>query len=280
MEGVEGEESLRGIAEVWKLMFAFADSMALKCAVELRIPDMIAAHGKPMTLSQIAAGIDVSPSSSPDTSYLFRIMRLLVRKNVFAAYPPSHGGRSETVYDLTHVSKWLIQNSDHTLAPMVLMEDHPLQMAPWHCFSQCVREGGFAFRKAHGVDIWELAAANPSFNKLFNDGLASTNGVVMRTVVKEYGEEFKKLKSLVDVGGGTGSAVAEIVKAYPHIKGINFDLPHVVATAPPHAGVSHVGGDMFESIPQADAVFLKVLFIHNHHHFFPFQELKQLINYL
>ena len=52
--------------------------------------------------------------------------------------------------------------------------------------------------------------------------------------------------------------MAEVVKAYPHIKGVNFDLPHVVATAPAYDGVSHVGGDMFESIPYADAIFMKV----------------------
>ena len=58
----------------------------------------------------------------------------------------------------------------------------------------------------------------------------------------------------MDVGGGIGSAAAEIVKSFPHIKGINFDLPHVVATAPMYDGVKHVGGDMFQAIPNADAV--------------------------
>ena len=67
--------------------------------------------------------------------------------------------------------------------------------------------------------------------------------------------------SLVDVGGGTGSVLAEIVKSYPHIKGINFDLPHVVAMAPIYDGITHVGGDMFEAIPNADAVFMKVRII-------------------
>ena len=62
----------------------------------------------------------------------------------------------------------------------------------------------------------------------------------------------------MDVGGGTGGMIAEIVKAHPHIKGTNFDLPHVVATAPIRKGVSHVGGNMFESIPKADAIFMKV----------------------
>ncbi|KAI4331917.1 hypothetical protein L6164_016863 [Bauhinia variegata] len=59
------------------------------------------------------------------------------------------------------------------------------------------------------------------------------------------------LKSAVElhVGRGIGEAVSEIVKSYPHIKCINFDLPHVVATASKYEGVTHVGGDMLQHVP-------------------------------
>ncbi|KAI9176702.1 hypothetical protein LWI28_006186 [Acer negundo] len=56
--------------------------------------------------------------------------------------------------------------------------------------------------------------------------------------------------------------VAEIVKSHPHIKATNFDLPHVITTAPLIDGVCHVGGDMFKEIPSADAVFMKWI-LHN-----------------
>ena len=60
------------------------------------------------------------------------------------------------------------------------------------------------------------------------------------------------------MGGGTSGALGEIVKSYPHIKVINLDLPHVAATTPMCEGVIHVGGDMFDPIPNADALFMKV----------------------
>ncbi|KAL0349279.1 UNVERIFIED_CONTAM: Acetylserotonin O-methyltransferase [Sesamum angustifolium] len=47
-----------------------------------------------------------------------------------------------------------------------------------------------------------------------------------------------------------------LVKAFPWIKAINFDRPEVVSEAPPIDGIEHVGGDMFESVPKADAVML------------------------
>ncbi|KAJ8465890.1 hypothetical protein OPV22_028442 [Ensete ventricosum] len=48
-----------------------------------------------------------------------------------------------------------------------------------------------------------------------------------------------------------------ITAKHPHIKGINFDLPHVVSDAKPLPGVQHVSGDMFEAVPRGDAIFLK-----------------------
>lgn len=236
-------------------MFSFVDSMALKSAVELRIPDIIHRHGGPITLFQIIASLSDAPS--PDTAYLARIMRLLVRRNIFSAHRPSHGG--DTLYGLTHSSRWLLRDSAVNLAPMIVMENHPTLVAPWHYLSQCVRDGGVAFKKAHGREIWELAAESAEFNELFNEGMKCTGKMAMMAIVSAYKEGFESIGSLVDVGGGTGGTVSEIVKAYPHIKGINFDLPHVVATAPEYNGVTHVGGDMFHSIPPADAVFMKWL---------------------
>jgi hypothetical protein len=50
-------------------------------------------------------------------------------------------------------------------------------------------------------------------------------------VERKY-EGFKDIKTLVDVGGGTGKTLETIISSYPHIRGINYDLPHVIADAP------------------------------------------------
>jgi len=51
-----------------------------------------------------------------------------------------------------------------------------------------------------------------------------------------------------------------IAAAFPCLKCTVLDLPHVVAKAPSSSigNVQFVGGDMFESIPPANVVFLKV----------------------
>ncbi|KAI3833043.1 hypothetical protein MKX03_021321 [Papaver bracteatum] len=189
-------------------MFAFVDSMALKCAVELGIPDIINSH---------------------DIDYLTRVMRLLVRKRIFSSQ--IYQETNQISYGLTPSSKWLLRDSKFN--------------------------GGLPFEKAHGAEIWDFASGNPQFNHLFNDAMRCAAEIIINAVLVKYKDGFNGIESLVDVGGGTGTMITEIVKANPHIRGINFDLPHVVATAPEQQGVEHVGGDMFVDIVEADAVIMK-----------------------
>ncbi|XVE68079.1 hypothetical protein DITRI_Ditri09bG0040500 [Diplodiscus trichospermus] len=87
--------------------------------------------------------------------------------------------------------------------------------------------------------------------------MANDSRIISDAVISGYKDGFNNIGSLVDVGGGIGEMAAQIVKSYPNIKAVNYDLPHVIKKAPHRDGVSHLGGDMFESIPNADAALLK-----------------------
>ncbi|MFQ6659027.1 hypothetical protein Gotur_028071 [Gossypium turneri] len=76
-------------------------------------------------------------------------------------------------------------------------------------------------------------------------------GLVLKEILHSY-KGLQQLSSLVDVGGGLGITLNLITSKYPSIKGINFDLPHVIQHAP-----AYPGGDMFESVPKGDAIFMK-----------------------
>ncbi|GFY88185.1 O-methyltransferase family protein [Actinidia rufa] len=194
------EAMLEGQGNIWFCLFRFVETMALKCAVELRVADIIDSHGCPITLSQIASDIG---SPSLDLNSLARIMNVLARMKLFDS----------------------------------------------------VREGGNAFNKAHGSELWDVCFSRSRVcTKKFIDYMNCTSRIVNTLMLTGYKDGFDSVESVVDVGGGSGSTMIEIVKAHPHIKGTNFDLPHVVATAPAYPGVTHVGGDMLESIPHADVI--------------------------
>ncbi|MBA0586416.1 hypothetical protein Gorai_017159 [Gossypium raimondii] len=120
-------------------------------------------------------------------------------------------------------------------------------------------QGGPAFQKAHGREIWDLASENLEFNGLFNDGMECIAKFVTNAILLSYKQGLSSVGLLVDVGGETRGLISEIVKAYPHINGVNFNLPHVISMAPAFNGVSHIASDMFCAIPNADTVIMKVL---------------------
>ncbi|KAI4322649.1 hypothetical protein L6164_022322 [Bauhinia variegata] len=251
----EEEEDLIGQAECWKIMLSFTDSVAIKAAVELGIADIIDHHGQPISSQKILGNLADAPS--PDISFLLRIMRVLVRRKIFSAQKSETG---ETLYGITPISKWLLRDSKMSLAPMLLLENHPIHINPTHYVSDVIREGtknGTPFYRCHGYEQFEYTSLKPDYNRLFNEGMACTARIVSKAVIEGYRHGFNQIESLVDVGGGIGGSLSEIVRAYPHIKAINFDLPHVVATAPKYDGITHVGGDMFVSIPKADAIYMK-----------------------
>lgn len=95
---------------------------------------------------------------------------------------------------------------------------------------------------------------------LFNNAMAADSRFLMKIVVMECGEVFTGINSLMDVAGGIGGAATAIAAAFPHLKCSVLDLPHVTAEAPSNSSVMYISCDMFESIPPANAIFLKVFY--------------------
>jgi hypothetical protein len=74
----------------------------------------------------------------------------------------------------------------------------------------------------------------------------------------------------VDVGGADGTVLAAILAAHPHLRGVLFDLPHIITGAPKtlaRHGVEDrgdcVGGDFFESVPAGGDAYLLSLVLHD-----------------
>ncbi|XP_015881373.2 desmethylxanthohumol 6'-O-methyltransferase-like [Ziziphus jujuba] len=257
MAGKEEEElAFQVQLEILNYVTSGVVSWLLKCVVDLRIADIIHAHGGPMTLSEIASKISDAPC--PRIQCLERVMRLLVHKNIFAAHRPSDGA-GETLYGLTDLSKWILQDSKPNFVKFLEFLNHPDFMRPWQYLSQFLRGGDTCTIQAFGCTMWEFAADKPELDQLLTDCMEGTVDTYTKAFIDAYKEDggLNDIGTLVDVGGRTGKDIYEIVKAFPHIKGINFDLPRVIALAPTYEGVTNVPGDMFDSIPSGDALLFK-----------------------
>ncbi|KAG8068020.1 hypothetical protein GUJ93_ZPchr0005g14751 [Zizania palustris] len=259
MELINSDAKLDAQVELYRNAFAVVKSMALKCALDLRIADAIDHRGGAVTLAQLAADLTLHPSKIP---CLRRLMRTLTVSGVFTVQHPAVGGGAieEPIYTLTPLSHLLVGSSN--LAPYTSVLLHPTFITPFLGIgkwfqNELLPNQCSMFKQTHGESLWELTSHNTAFDALFNNALVSESNFTIDIVIKEHGEVFRGISSLVDVGGGLGAVAQAVSKAFPEVKCSVLDLGHVVAKAPSGTLVEYIAGDMFESVPPADAIFLK-----------------------
>ncbi|KAF5205264.1 O-methyltransferase protein [Thalictrum thalictroides] len=245
---VEEEEEAEAAVRVWKCVFGYVEMAVVKCAVELRIFDVIEKHGKPMTLDELSAVLACS------SLFLHRIMRFLAHQKFLKERFAGDGVKS---YDLTPLSRFFTRDGERSMKGLLLLESSPVMLAPWHYLSGRVRNGPAAFEAAHGEDVWEYASKHPEHSELISDAMACDARVSVPAIIDGCAGLFDGINTVVDVGGADGTALGLLVKAFPSIKGFNFDLPHVISVAPEINGVEHVCGDMFEAVPKAELALIK-----------------------
>lgn len=89
----------------------------------------------------------------------------------------------------------------------------------------------------HGTDAFGYLSESPELAGLFNDAMTALSEVFAASVTDAY--DFTAFNVVVDVGGGHGRLVSAILSACPGVRGVLYDLPDVVAGAPP--GLDGVG---------------------------------------
>ncbi|KAI7739712.1 hypothetical protein M8C21_011836 [Ambrosia artemisiifolia] len=222
--------------------------MVLKTAIDLDLLETIAKVGPDGLLSSSELVAQLPKVNNPEAPVMVdRICSLLASHSVLTCtIKETVDGCAERFYGLAPVCKFLIKNDGGvSLAPLLLMNQDKVLMESWYYLKDAVLDGGIPFNKAYGI-----------FNKVFNSGMFNHSTMTMKKIVDLY-VGFSGLKTLVDVGGGTGASLNMITSKHTSLKGINFDLPHVIEDATTYQGIEHVGGDMFESVPKGDAIFMK-----------------------
>ncbi|OEL36060.1 5-pentadecatrienyl resorcinol O-methyltransferase [Dichanthelium oligosanthes] len=248
-------------------------SAALTIALDIRIADAVYRLGGAATLPQILAEAGINPCKLHD---LRRVMRVLTVSGIFTVQQPEMAAEAPgcrhdeaAVYKLTAASRLLVRDKSSTTGQVSPFLSVHLFLTPWResqmgrCMQAWFRQdqqqpGPSLFALANNAQtIWERAEGDAAAFP-FNNAMASDTAFLMPIVLKECGEVFHGLTSIVDVAGGLGGAAATIAAAFPNLKCTVLDLPHVVAKAPSGTNVQYVAGDIFENIPPANAVFLKV----------------------
>nr|WMY23443.1 COMT protein [Stephania japonica] len=229
-------------------MFGFTETIALRSAVQLGIPDLIHDHHDgAMTLHEIAAELSFEDGLVDEPKNLDRLnqtMRFMVHMNLFT----EESTTGETKYGLTPASKLLLKRgrSGHkSLAKFVMLQTDPQELSMAARLVESLRGTKNCLELVHGMDrtnaLDEMAEDAAEEEKVIDDGMTS----------------------LVDVGGNSGTVAMAILDAFPHLKCFVMELLHIVENIHKDPHLEFVVGDMFDCIPKNDIVLLKSV-LHDH----------------
>ena len=171
-------------------------------------------------------------------------------------------------FSLTPMGEYLRSDLTNSRRAWAELIGRPYVRQSWSALEDTVRTGETAFRRLHGTGIWEWRSENPEERAIFDAAMTGLSRMAAHAVTEAY--DFSALECVVDVGGGQGALLAEILSRHARLKGILFDLPSVVAGAQPvleGAGVVHrcgtVAGDIFTAVPEGgDAYIIKSVLMH------------------
>jgi ubiquinone/menaquinone biosynthesis C-methylase UbiE len=218
-------------------------------AVKLGLADLLAE--RPRTAADLARATDSHERS------LLRLMRALCAVGICSE---AGGG----MFGLTELGSYLTTTSERSVRPWVLLEGDMLR-AGWGQMIESIRTGKTATELAGGSPERFEEMARMNMAALFNEAMAAGTRVQAAALLAAY--DFTGIPTLMDVGGGLGELMSAILRKYPSMQGIVFDLPHCEEAAVKNLAATGVAdrckfsaGSFFEHVPAgADAIIMKYI---------------------
>lgn len=245
-------EEENALGRLWALG-DYVTPLALRMISDLGVADALT--DGPLPVSELAGRTGAHPDA------LRRAMRVLVAQQVFEE--PSLG-----VFALNETSQPL--RSDHPLSARDAFSLLSCDLHAWAEAAHSMRTGEPAFEHVHGTTRWNYLDEHPEDAERFHRRMRSASrqwGTLLASCYPWAGDE-----DVVDVGGGTGGVLAELLHVFPGMRGHLLDQPSVVEAAPTVLSAHNpevadrctvTGGDFFTAVPSGHGTYLLVNVLHD-----------------
>lgn len=228
-------------------------SQAISATVQLGVADALA--DGPLRLDDLATRVNADPDA------LARLLRALIGRGIFRQ-------RRDGRYALNSLARTLCADAPLSAAGMARMVGSSHHRELWTHLDEAIRTGGSMTVAVHGTDAFDLLRREPELADAFHRAMADTTEMAVGPITAAYA--FGGYSTVVDVGGGVGRLLGAIMAAAPNVRGVLYDLPEVVAGAPPvlqRRGVADrvrvVPGSFFDGVPPGGDIYVLKQIIHD-----------------
>jgi ubiquinone/menaquinone biosynthesis C-methylase UbiE len=248
-----GEAEMPAPVAVLRLLYGGLLAQLLAVAAELELADLVA--DGPVPADRLAARTGTDPRA------LYRVLRALASAGVFTETAPGTFGTTALAATLRRDGAGSLRD----LARLVGSAETHTTMA---ALTYSVRTGRPAFDQAYGADWWSYLAHHPDLAQIFHGAMGGAARAARAAAVEAL--DLSDRRCLVDLGGGHGYLVADLLHRNPTLTATVFDRPEVVTGAPKvlaEAGVADrataVGGDFFAAVPAGADAYLLSWILHD-----------------
>lgn len=211
----------------------------------LRIAELID-HG----VTDVSA---LAEQSACDAGALQAVLLYLVGKGVFVQPAPGTFALNDSARGLLDPGRRLGLDLDGIGGRMAFA---------WGSLLAYVRTGRPYYQELFGLPFWEDLQANPEIGESF-DALMGPAGHGAADTEVLVNHDWESIRSVVDVGGGSGTLLAAILRDHPGLRGTLIDLPSTVARSDEvfrSVGVSDrvkaIGQSFFEPLPPGADLYI------------------------
>lgn len=245
MTGMEG-------VQVLSLSLGYVMGQAMHAAAKLNIPDAMA--DGPRSIEDIAKRTGTHAPS------LRRLLRTLASGGIVTEH-------DEGAYALTTLGQTLRSDTEDSVRDAVIWVSEPMHYGSCGDLAHTVKTGALAFDKLFGATYFDYLAANPQAGRVWDAGMACFSSMEDARIAGAYA--FANGARVVDIGGGQGGFLAEVLRANPTVRGLLFDRAQVVANPERLAVAELVGryevaaGDFFAAIPAGEDCYVYKRILHD-----------------
>ena len=218
--------------------------------VQLGLADLL--FERPMSAGDLARAAN---------AHLGALQRLL-----FAASALGLCANEDDVVRLTEVGELLTTSHPESMQPWAELLTGPWLARAWEHLADSVRTGDAGFPLAHGTDFWAYVATHPDEAAFFHD--AMSHSAPEKADVLSTHVDFSRVNTVVDVGGGRGELLAQVLSTHGHLRGIVADRSDVVASAQLSGAASSdrlefQAADFFGDIPGGGDLYVLSRILHD-----------------
>jgi hypothetical protein len=222
-------------AILWDLLRGALAARALAIVADLGVAEALASGAKHVG--------ELSRERGTDAETLHRMLRALASDGVFAE-------EQRGVFRHTEASELLLDQGWRDFAHLF--------GGVWHRAAGELDASGLpSFAGTFGSEFWPWLTTHPDERAAFDRAMAQG---VERTAARLQRADWRGDETVVDVGGGNGSLLRELLGVHADMRGIVFDLPETVRDEASFGErMTFVAGDFFEEVPRGDAYILSTI---------------------